>query len=231
LKGKTVGVLGGMGPDATVDFMASVIALTPAKRDQDHIRMIVDHNPQVPDRQEALRGDRSAVVGTLIDMCLRLEAAGADFLVMPCNTAHAFLNDVIAAIHVPFVHIIDETVGEIAKLQPASKKVGVLATIACVQSEGYQSAIAATGRRCLLPEEKTQFELMELIFRIKRGDKGTGVRRSMRRIATELMAQDADVIVAGCTEIPLVLGSADLDVPFISSTEVLARRTVALAID
>jgi len=229
--GKTVGVLGGMGPDATVDFMASVIALTPANKDQDHIRMIVDHNPQVPDRQAALRGDRSAVVGTLIGMALRLESAGADFLVMPCNTAHAFLGDVIPAIHVPFLHIIDETVGEVASQHPDSKKIGVMATTACIDTGIYQSALQAKGRSSLMPSGNQQPELMELIFRIKRGDKGTGVRKSMRQIAMLLESAGAELIVAACTEIPLVMGAADFDIPFVSSTEVLARRTIALAIE
>ena len=90
MKTRIVGVLGGMGPEATVDFMSSVIAMTPADKDQEHIRMIVDHNPGVPDRQAAVRGDRSAVSRELTRMALGLEAAGADFLVMPCNTAHIF---------------------------------------------------------------------------------------------------------------------------------------------
>lgn len=119
---KTVGVLGGMGPDATVDFMSQVVALTSAEKDQDHIHMIVDHNPKVPDRQAAMRGDRSVVSTVLARMALRLEAAGADFLVMPCNTAHAFLDDVLPRIRVPFLHIIDETVAEIAAVCPSAKR-------------------------------------------------------------------------------------------------------------
>lgn len=229
MKRKTVGVLGGMGPDATVDFMSAVIALTPAGNDQDHIHMIVDNNPGVPDRQDAMKGDRSVVSKVLGDMALRLEAAGADFLVMPCNTAHAFLPEVLPKLHVPFIHIVNETVAEIANTQPKAKLVGVMATDACIEADVYQSAILASGRRSVLPTAKRQQELMELILRIKRGDKGKAVKKSMRAIAIDLAERGAEVIVAGCTEIPLVLGKDDLDLPFISSTEVLARRTVAMA--
>jgi aspartate racemase len=229
VKRKIVGVLGGMGPDATVDFMASVIALTPAEKDQDHIHMIVDHNPGVPDRQAAMRGDRSVVSTVLIEMALRLEAAGADFLVMPCNTAHVFLPEVLPFIHVPFVHIVEETVGEISALCPGAKRVGVLATTACIEAGVYQTAIDASGRLSVLPAAQRQRDLMELIFRIKRGEQGTRERNAMRAVAEELAGQGAEVIVAGCTEIPLVIEGADLDLPFISSTEVLARRTVAMA--
>lgn len=229
MKRKTVGVLGGMGPDATVDFMAAVIALTPAGTDQDHIHMIVDNNPAVPDRQAAMKGDRTTVSKVLGDMALRLEAAGADFLVMPCNTAHAFLPDVLPKLHVPFIHIINETVAEIANTQPKARQVGVMATNACLEAVVYQSAILASGRRIVLPLSERQQELMGLIHRIKRGDKGEAVRQAMRAIAIDLAEQGAEVIVAGCTEIPLVLGQDELDLPFISSTEVLARRTVAMA--
>jgi aspartate racemase len=229
MKRKTVGVLGGMGPDATVDFMSAVIALTPAGKDQDHIHMIVDQNPAVPDRQAAMKGDRSVVSKVLGDMALRLEAAGAEFLVMPCNTAHAFLPEVLPKLHVPFIHIVNETVAEIANTQPTAQQVGVMATSACIEADVYQSAIFATGRRSILPTAERQQELMSLILRIKRGDKGKAVKQAMRAIAIDLVQRGAQVIIAGCTEIPLVLGKDELDVPFISSTEVLARRTVAMA--
>jgi aspartate racemase len=226
---KIVGVLGGMGPDATVDFMASVIALTTAAKDQDHIHMIVDHNPGVPDRQAAMRGDRSLVSTVLVEMALRLETAGVDFLVMPCNTAHVFLPEVLPFIHVPFVNIVDETVSEISASCAPVRRVGVLATTACIEAGVYQAAIDASGRLSVLPSAQRQRDLMSLIFRIKRGEQGNRERNAMRAVAGELAGQGAEVIVAGCTEIPLVIASTDLELPFISSTEVLARRTVAMA--
>ena len=229
MTGKTVGVLGGMGPDATVDFMASVIALTKAGKDQDHIRMVVDHNPQVPDRQEAMHGDRTKVSAALREMALRLENAGADFLVMPCNTAHAFLPDILASIHIPFLHIVDETVAEVAAVCPPSKMVGILATTACIEAGIYQAALNAAGRTSVLPDQRRQREIMKLIFRIKGGDKGAEVRAAMRDHAMELAKAGAAIVIAGCTEIPLVVSEADLDVPLVSSTDVLARRTVAFA--
>lgn len=231
MKSLIVGVLGGMGPEATVDFMSTVIRLTAAKKDQDHLRMIVDHNPGVPDRQEAMRGDRTAVSKALTDMALGLEAAGAELLVMPCNTAHVFLDDVIPRLHVPFLHIVDETVREIVNSNAAAKRAGLLATNVCVESGIYQRSLSAAGCETVLPDSHEQNALMELIFRIKRGEKGADVRASMRAIAAGLIARGAESVIAGCTEIPLVLEAADLDVPFISSTEVLAARTVAAARD
>ena len=105
---KTVGVLGGMGPEATVDFMAKVIALTDARRDQDHVRMLVDHNPQVPNRQDAILGDGEDPGPVLADMAADLEASGADFLVIPCNTAYVFEDAILAATHIPLISIVGE---------------------------------------------------------------------------------------------------------------------------
>jgi aspartate racemase len=224
-----VGVLGGMGPEATVDFMSAVIRLTVANKDQDHIRMIVDHNPGVPDRQAAMRGNRNAVSEVLLNMALGLEAAGAELLVMPCNTAHIFIADVLPKLHVPFLHIVEETVREVSVVKPGAKRLGVMATTVCVESGIYQQALSSSGGIAVLPDYDQQSALMELIFRIKRGDKGADVRAAMLAIAAELVAEGAEAVIAGCTEIPLVLGENDVDVPFISSTEVLAQRTVDIA--
>ena len=115
---KIAGVLGGMGPYATVDFMSKVISLTPADSDQDHVRLLVDHNPKTPDRQINTDEQRKAVRQTLADMALRLETAGADFLVMPCNTAHGFHDLAVERTSIPFVNIISETVAEISGKRP-----------------------------------------------------------------------------------------------------------------
>jgi aspartate racemase len=223
---KVVGVLGGMGPAATVDFMSSVIALTRAEKDQDHVHMIVDNNPQVPDRQRALAGDRTAVERELAAMALRLEMAGADFLVMPCNTAHVFIGQAMADVSIPFLNIIDETV---QALDQNASCIGILATTGCVNAGVYQAAIAASGRRSLLPEPAGQEELMQLILRIKSGESGEPVQNDMVRIARSLVEGGAESIIAGCTEIPIVLAQSDLDVPLASSSDILAQRTIEFA--
>lgn len=223
---KIVGVLGGMGPDATVDFMATVIAMTDAKVDQDHVHLLVDHNPQVPDRQAALRGDDAGVRKALVDMARRLQAAGADALVMPCNTAHVFVADLLAAVSVPFFDIIEATV---SSLDDAARAVGVLATSACIESAIYQDALSHSGRRTVLPDEDDQRQLMQLIFDVKSGDRGPERRRDIAAIAKRLTASGAQAVIAGCTEIPLVLRPADVDVPCVSSTAALAERTIAFA--
>jgi aspartate racemase len=230
MSGLTVGVLGGMGPEATVDFMAKVIALTPAERDQDHIHMLVDQNPQVPDRQQAMKADDAPVRRALRDMAVRLEAGGADFLVMPCNTAHAFIAEAIAAVSIPFVSIVDVTVQSIIDRTPRCRSVGLLATDACLDSGVYQRAMASAGLELVLPDADRQAECMALIARIKGGDTGDEVCEGMAALAAAGIKFDVDVIIAGCTEIPLVLKRDAIRVPLISSTDMLASRAVDLAI-
>ena len=226
---RIVGVLGGMGPDATVDFMAKVIALTPAAKDQDHVRMIIDHNPKVPNRQDAILDDGEDPGPELAAMAARLEAAGADFLVIPCNTAYVFQASILESVGIPLISIIDETIAAIDKQCPGAEAVGVLATNGCLRAGVYQQALEKAGLRPLLPSDSELDELMELIGRIKGGDKGEDVANAMDDIAKVLIERGAQAIIAGCTEIPLVLDDAMLAVPLISSTNVLAQKTVQLA--
>mgnify|MGYP001814385654 CR=1 FL=1 len=224
---KVVGVLGGMGPEATVDFMTKVIALTPADKDQDHIRMIIDHNPTIPSRQDAILADGEDPGPELAAMARRLEAAGADFLVIPCNTAYAFREDVIEAVNIPLVSIIDET---IAALPEGCGAVGLLATEGCLRAGVYQAAISQIGVEGVEPTRDELQELMQSVYAIKAGDTGEAVAASLRKLANALVDRGANAVIVGCTEIPLVLSKEDLDVPLLSSTDILAERTVQLAL-
>jgi len=226
---KTAGVLGGMGPEATVDFMASVIALSDAQRDQDHVRMLVDHNPQVPNRQEAILAGGEDPGPVLAAMAAGLEAAGADFLVIPCNTAYVFAAAILAATRIPLISIIDESVAAVREQAPAAQRVGILATDGCLKSGIYQAGVEAAGMQPLLPSADEIDELMTQIKAIKAGRHDASTAQRMAGLAAALAARGADAIIAGCTEIPLVLEAAAVGVPLISSTGVLARKTVKLA--
>ena len=222
---KTVGVLGGMGPEATVDFMATVIAFTPAETDQDHVHMIVDNDPTIPARQDAILRDGADPGPAMAAMAKRLSDAGADFLVIPCNTAHAFASQVTTAVDIPLLSIIDVTVAACG----AFDKVGLLATEGCLRSRVYQNAFEKIENELVLPNEDELREFMDLTFRIKRGDKGDDVTAGMLRLSNALLERGAQALIAGCTEIPLVLHESMLEVPLISSTDELAKHTVAYA--
>ena len=225
-RSRTVGILGGMGPEATLDFMHRLIALTPAVTDADHIHMLVDNNPHVPSRQAAILDDGIDPGPTLVKMAKQLEAAGADVLVMPCNTAHAWQDDIVAATAIPFVSIIDETVARCVEFE----RVGLLATRACLRSELYQAKFAAAAdKTLLLPTDEELAEFTRLIAIIKTGEKDAAVGVAMQALAERLCERGAQAVIAGCTEIPLVLDVGALSVPLLSSTDILAEATVAIA--
>ena len=221
---KTVGIIGGMGPEATVDFMARVLAFTDGSEDQDHARMLVDNNPKIPSRQLALLGDGEDPGPAIVDMARGLEAGGADFLVMPCNTAHAWVAKIRSAVSIPLVSIVDLTVAACA----AHSSVGLLTTKGCLEAQVYQQAFAASACELVLPDDEELAEFTELIRIIKAGDLGSPIGERMRVLAEAQVRRGATAIVSGCTEITLVLSEEMLDVPLVSSTDELARVTAEI---
>ena len=226
---KIVGVLGGMGPPATLDFFARALQAAGAKRDQDHIRLIIDCNPAVPDRNEAVAGRGPSPGPVLAQMARGLARAGAELLVMPCNAAHAFLDDVRAATELPVIGIIDVTVETARRALPHLTRAGVLASSGCIDAGLYQKAFAAVGVETRVPEGAARDRFMRALYRIKAGEAGAAIKAEMRAIADELIADGSQAIVAGCTEVPLVLAAGDIAVPLINSTDCLAAATIAAA--
>ncbi len=226
---KTVGIIGGLGPAATFDFCQRIVRLTPVQVEQDHLHLLVDNNPKAPDRNRALAGLGPAPDTAFADSAKRLENAGADFLVMPCNTAHAYANAITAAVSIPFVHIIDEAVAEVAAQTSYDSVIGVMAADGCLRAELYQNRLAAAGRQCLLLECEEQRRFMEHIYRIKQAGVSPDARNEMRSLAESLQSRGADTIVAGCTEVPLVLQQRDIKVPLFDSTEWLAKTVIEFA--
>ncbi len=227
---RTVGVLGGMGPAATLDFLAKLQRATPATSDQDHVRVLVDLNPRVPDRNAALAGKGPSPGQVLAEMAAGLERAGAEGLVMVCNSAHAFADDIRAALtSAPFLSLIDATVAVVRRDHPDVRRVGLLAASACLEARLYQDAFAACGVEVTAPDAEGQARFMALLYRVKQGEVGPTVRAGMRALAEELIARGAELIVSGCTEVPLVLAREDLEVPLADSTDALVAATLTFA--
>ncbi|MBW3617604.1 MAG: amino acid racemase [Proteobacteria bacterium] len=228
-RSRTVGVLGGMGPAATADFYGKLVEATTATRDQDHIRVLIDSNPGLPCRQAALAGQGPSPGPALRAMAQALREAGAEVLVMPCNTAHAWAGEVRAATDLPFIDMVEATVEAALAVRPALSRAGVLAAGACLDQRLYHDAFAERGVEVLAPEGETRAALMALIGRIKTGDRGAEVRAAMADLAGGLVQAGAEVVIAGCTEVPLVLDGEGLGAPLVNSTDVLVQRTVAFA--
>ncbi len=221
------GVIGGMGPDATVDFMARVLKATPAEIDQDHVRLLVDQNPKIPNRQRAILDGSESPGPTLAAIAARLEACDCDFLVMPCNTAHVFADDIRRATSIPLVSIIDVTMDRVG--DAGAEKVGLMASRGCLASRVYEDAVESAGLTTISQTADEVDELTELIAEIKTGNHGNNIRERMRLLANALEARGAETIILGCTEIPIVLDQSEMNVPLLSSTDILAEETVLLA--
>ena len=227
---KVVGVLGGMGPEATIDFFTKVVTLTPAKKDQDHLRIIIDNNPKIPDRTESILTQDKSIVSALIETAKNLEKAGVDFIAIPCNTAYYYYEDLVKEISIPILHMIREMAQAVQTSLPECKKVGLLATSGTVTTNLYQTEFQKIGVEVIVPDPKQQAKVMDAILIIKSGEEKGKAREELIKIGNLLIEQDkAQAIVLGCTDIPVVLRTDDFSVPVFDSNWVLAEATVKLA--
>ena len=209
-----------------MEFCNRLIRLTPAEAEQDHLHLLIDNNPKAPDRNLAIAGKGPTPCDSFAKSAGMLEAMGADFLVMPCNTAHAFAHCITKAVTIPLLNIINQVAISIA---PNLEKIGLLAVNGCLESNLYQSAFDIEGKQAVCLSPIRQQDFMQLIYRIKREGISADVFAQMRQFAHELIDGGAECVVAGCTEVPLVLKPEDLQVPFYDSVEILARETVRYA--
>ncbi|HEV2439776.1 MAG TPA: amino acid racemase [bacterium] len=223
---RTIGVIGGMGPLATADFYLRLVRATPAATDQEHLHVLIDSNPEIPDRTEAIEGRGPDPTPLLVETARRLVAAGAEVLVMPCNSAHAFLDRIRGAVAVPVLDIMEEVASTAASLRPAPAAAGLLATAGTVRQRLYHAALSRRGIEVVAPDAGGQRVVSEIIAAVKAGDTGPAVRGRIRDAAAALVRAGAVVIVIGCTELPLILGSEDLAAPVLDGTEILARAAI-----
>ncbi|KPF64176.1 hypothetical protein IP88_13955 [alpha proteobacterium AAP81b] len=212
-----------MGPAATVDFLQRLVAGVGAARDRDHPRVLVDSNPYVPDRNAARAGGPSPGPA-LAAMALGLVDAGAEVLAMPCNAAHGWAGDIVAAIagRARFVSIVEAAVAAVGN----ARRVGILAVGATLDAGLYHAPLLARGIGIV---DGDLAVVQPLVNRIKAGDTGAEVQSAMRAEALRLVTAGAEAIVAACTEVPLVLRQADLAVPLIDTSACLAMATLAAA--
>jgi len=226
---KIIGILGGMGPEATIDLFYKIIKFTPAEKDQDHLRIIIDNNPKIPDRTAAILGKGEDPLPALQETAQNLEKAGVNFIVIPCNTAHYFLSSIQESVNIPVLNMIEETAKETKKRIPQIKKVGLLASIGVYKSKIYHQHFKKFNIEVISPQEKDKEEIIKVIYTIKAGDLSKRVKKNILKIVQKLIDKGAEAIIAGCTEIPLVLKEGDISVPLIDPTQILAGIAVQKA--
>jgi len=232
-----IGVVGGVGPAATVDFIDKIVRNTHARCDQEHVKLVVEQNPQIPDRTDYLLGDGVDPTIALYSTCKKLEADDADLIVIPCNTAHAFIERIAPHLSIPIVNMLFETVEYVRTTFAEPPLVGLLATSGTVKSGVYHDAVAKAGLTLLVPDPENQALVMEAIYGeqgVKAGFTAGTCVDDLRRARASRVSRGAEVIILGCTELPLLIAQNDAfpvagkTVVVVDPTEILARKCVSL---
>lgn len=223
-----VGVIGGMGPEATVELMRRVIRGTPAQDDCDHIRMIVDNNPKVPPRLPAILADGESPAPALASMARGLETAGADFLVMPCNTAHYFLPDIRAGVTIPVLDMIGLAVAKLEQSTTPIRTLGVLCTSATRQTGLFEAKCETLGISPVFCDAATEALLRDVIWGVKAGRMDEPLREDYRRCARHLIENGADAIAIACTELSIIGGLEALPLPVVDTMDALVHEILSL---
>ena len=222
-----LGILGGMGPLATSVLFQRIVTLTRADSDQDHLRILVDNNPAIPDRTAYILGHGENPRPELCKTARHLVEMGAEILLMPCNTAHHFHHDIQEQIHVPLLHMVRETARHVAVTFPEHNRIGLLATDGTLEAGIYHTAFTELGRSVVAPEGDDQKAVMDLIYGIKAGQRPpiTGFMEAMKR----LRAGGVGIFILGCTELSVAQSLYGLEGAFVDPLSVVASVAIRKA--
>jgi len=225
---KVVGIIGGMGPEATVDFMRRLVAATPARDDQDHLHMLVDNNPKIPSRIAALiegKGEDPAPV--LCEMANGLQAQGADFLVMPCNTAHYYLPKIAASVRIPLLDMVALSIDRLRAAPEKPRRIGMLASPAVRMVGLYRQRMEHAGLSALFSNQAHENELLGIIKAVKAGQLSDRHRQDYGKIANHLAELGAEALLIACTELSVMGAPEGVVLPMIDTLDVLVEATLA----
>jgi len=225
---KTIGILGGMGPLATCDMMEKIIRHTDAGSDQENIHIYVDCNTNIPDRTRAILHQGESPIPEMVKSGVRLQSMGADVLVICCNTAHYFLEELQQYVDIPILNMPLETARQL-KAQGISKA-AVLATDGTVKSGIYGSALRKVGIEPVYPNEEEQKLLMSVIYDyVKAGKPCCAVADRVCTMQRRLQQQGVQMLILGCTELPIAFHQLGTQIPAVDPTDVIACAAVRFA--
>ena len=227
-----VGVLGGMGPESTAELLVRITRCTPAAVEQDHLRVICDSNPKIPNRTEALlSGETGPIIEALAQTALNLERAGAEVIGIPCNTAHAFLADVRTAVGVPVVDMIGEAATRALEIFGGGTVVGLVATDGTLRTRLYHDALEGVGLVAMSPSASgIQYAVMDALDSVKLHGPTEDAYGALGAAVRNLTSEGASAVIAACTEASLVFERHPPDLPWLDPLQVLAEALVREAI-
>jgi aspartate racemase len=224
-----LGIFGGMGPEATADLYKQIIRLTIAEKDQDHIPTLIYSLPQVPERTASIRKQDTSIISFIVEGVTRLEKAGASFIAIPCNTVHYYYNYMQEAVSIPIIHMIRETVNEIREKYTDAVSIGLLATSGTIESGLYENELKKVGLNVIIPDKEVEEgKVMKAVFGIKAGTGNAINEALLAEAGRHLVDNGAEVIILGCTEIPLAFNPSSVDVPVVDATRILAERAIEM---
>lgn len=222
---KTIGIIGGYGPETTTEFYLKLIALS--RKNSKSYPPILIYNPPIPfNLEKAMAGEGkhgAKMLPILINAAKKLENAGANFIVIPCNTIHIFIEDIRKSVNIPVLSIIEETVSEIKKRN--IKKVGLLATSLTIQNKLYQSPLKEKNIETAIPWDKDQAKIGKIILRILAGQKLSNDKDLLLSLINGFQKKNAEVVVLACTDLPLLIDQKASSLPIINTLDILANQT------
>jgi aspartate racemase len=227
---KIVGIIGGMGPEATVDFMHRLIAATPARDDKDHLHVLADNNPKIPSRIAALiEGTGEDPTPVLCRMAQGLESQGADFLVIPCNTAHHYLPAIARSVRIPVLDMVELSVKKLLAAGTGLRRIGMLASPAVRLVGLYSERMEGAGLQALYPRAAEEDALLAVIKAVKAGQFSDRHRKDYAKIAKSLGEAGAEAFLIACTELSVIGPPDGVTAPVIDTLDVLVQATIAKA--
>ena len=226
---RLIGVLGGMGPMATIDFMAKVVALNPATCDQAHVPLIVHQVPQIPDRSAAIMKGSDAPLAPMLTGLRRLAQAGAELAVIPCNTAHHWHAQLSRLQELPLLHIADAVEQELISKELHGKQIALMATRGTHVAGVYSGRLSSAFGPLMSGDEAVQKLIDVSIAAVKSGELARGTSAALEA-ADRLFSAGAEVLILGCTELPVALANTAVQGRCIDSTLALARLCLKEAV-
>lgn len=220
MKNKTIGIIGGMGPQATCNLMELLIDLSKSENDQDYVRICVDNNTNIPDRTKAILNEGESPLKELVRTAIGLEQMGADVLIMPCNTAHYFYDKLSYFLDTPVLNMVEETAKYIAEHN--IETVGLLATNGTIKTNIYGRILEERGINVVYPSVENQQVVMDVIYNCIKAGKNNIGDFSLEKVKYDLESQGAEKIILGCTELPIAFKMARLEEATINPTKILA---------
>jgi aspartate racemase len=229
---KVLGVLGGMGPLASAQFMLRLTLLTPAATDQEHIPAVLWSDPRVPDRGAAMRPTGADPLPWLLRGIEGLKRAGCGAIVVPCNTAHLWYDAMVQVAELPMPHIVDAAAADLARIGLRPGLIGLMGTATTLRSKLYQQRLGDLGWDCIEPTDEQMTRLVSPAIALVKANQVADAYAPLAEVVNALAARGAAAVVLGCTEIPLGIQAGPgerLTVPVIDTIDALARAAIAWA--